>query len=209
MLHDCVERVHTTPLRMPRRLYSLVLLPCLSPTLRAQDVGFFGGYSYVRTTGVSSQEIGLHGWGAAASANLGPWGVVADFSNHYGANASDFAPIGSSGHGFTYLFGPRYSFRTIPRVTPFVHALFGGVRGVKVLPGPLATLCPVFPNCQGFLTQPETAFATALGGGIDVKATDHVWIRLAQVDYLRENFSNGALNSPRFSTGIVLRFGRR
>jgi hypothetical protein len=55
---------------------------------------------------------------------------------------------------------------------------------------------------------PETAFAMALGGGLDVKARNHLWIRLIQVDYIRQNFSDGAMNSPRISAGVVFRFGK-
>jgi hypothetical protein len=163
-------------------------------------VEFFGGYSFLRTAGTS-----LNGWNASVATNRGSWGIVADFSNHYGANAS-LPPIGVGFPGATYLFGPQYSLRAIPRATPFVHALFGEARGVRfsfLAGGP----CPG-PGCGGF-SQPETAFAMAFGGGIDVKAARHVSIRVAQVDYVyvRQNFSNRAVNSPRFSAGIVLRFG--
>ncbi len=184
-------------------LCCVAVLACITPDVRAQDVEFFGGYSFLRTTGTSYQKI-LNGWNASVATNRGSWGVVADFSNHYGANVSDLTPIGVGVPGATYLFGPQYSLRAIPRATPFVHALFGEARGVRFsfLAG---GACPG-PGC-GVLTQPETAFAMAFGGGIDVKAARHVWIRVAQVDYVRENFSNRAVNSPRFSAGVVLRFG--
>ncbi|HWU41187.1 MAG TPA: hypothetical protein VN203_26330, partial [Candidatus Acidoferrum sp.] len=191
---------------MRRLLLCSVLLLDFIPAARAQDVEFFGGYSYLRTS-AGDGGVGLNGWNVSATVNLlGSFGVVADLSQHYGAGSSPLAPVGRDGKGFTYLFGPQYSFRLVPHVTPFVHALFGGVQGQQVTIG---ALCPVSnPNCGPF-TQPETAFALGLGGGVDLKAFDHVWIRLAQVDYIRESFSNGAVNSPRFSAGIVFRFGKK
>ena len=188
----------------------LVLALFIAPSARAQDVQFFGGYSYLRTTGSHYENTGLQGWNAAAAINLGSLGFVADFSNHYGASTANFTPIGSRGHGSMYLFGPQYSVRLIPRVTPFVHALFGGVNGSKITLTAGGSLgpggqCPA-PACSGSLIAPERAFAMAFGGGLDVKLEHHLWIRLVQVDYVRQNFSNGAMTSPRVSAGVVLRF---
>jgi opacity protein-like surface antigen len=189
--------------------YSLVLSFCLAPTALAQGVGFFGGYSYLRTAGTNYERLGINGWNAAFSATLGSWGVVADFSNHYGASTNYFTPIGNKGRGTTYLFGPQYSLRGIPRVTPFVHALFGGVEGARVTPGPLGPggSCPA-PACSGFTIIHERAFAMALGAGLDIKVSDHLWLRPIQADYIRQNFSDGTMNSPRISAGIVFRFGK-
>jgi len=194
---------------MRTRISCLAVLACLAPAAIAQDVEFFGGYSHLRTTGTDYEHAGLNGWDAALSANIGPWGVVADLSNHYGASTNNFTPVGSGGHGFMYLFGPQYSFRLVPRVTPFVHALFGRVDGARETVAPLAPggACPS-PGCSGISIMPETAFAMAVGGGLDVKVRKHVWVRLIQADYIRQGFSLGAMNSPRISAGVVFRFGR-
>jgi opacity protein-like surface antigen len=186
-----------------------VLLLCLATTARAQDLELFGGYSFLQTTGANYEHAATSGWNAAASANFKSWGVVADFSNHYGASTNNFTPIGNRGHGTMFLFGPQYSFRLIPRVTPFVHALFGGVQGSRDTVGTLGPggSCPS-PECSGTSILPETAFAMAFGGGLDVKVWSHVWIRLIQADYIRQNFSNGAMTSPRISAGVVFRLGK-
>lgn len=188
----------------------VVLLLCLASTARAQNVELFGGYSFLETTGTNYEHAATNGWNAAASANFRSWGVVADFSNHYGASTNNFTPVGSGGRGTMFLFGPQYSFRAVPRVTPFVHALFGGVEGARVAVGPLGAggSCPS-PECSGTSIIPETAFAMAFDGGLDVKVRNHVWIRLIQADYIRQNFSNGAMNNPRISTGVVFTFGKR
>jgi len=195
---------------MHKYISCLVFLVCLAPAARAQDVEFFGGYSYLRTTGTNYENVGLNGWNVTLSANIKKsWGVVADFSNHYGASTNNFTPVGSGGHGTTFLFGPQYSFRRVPRVTPFVHALFGGVQGARIAAVPLGMggACPA-PGCSAFATTPETAFAMAFGGGLDVKVRNHVWIRIIQADFIRQNFSDGAMNSPRISAGVVFRVGK-
>jgi len=69
----------------------------------------------------------------------------------------------------------------------------------------------VDPGCAGPLLcyKSETALAMAFGGGLDVKATDRVWIRLFQLDYLRANLSLATQSDFRLSAGVVFRFGRR
>jgi len=187
----------------------LLLLACFTLPAHAQDIEAFAGYSYLRTTGAYVQHASLNGWNVELSANVRSWGVVADFSGHYGGNVNYFIPIGEDGRGLTFLFGPQYSFRKVPRVTPFVHALFGGVQAEQLAVVPAAGgACPA-PGCSSFPRFNETDFAMAFGGGIDFKVRDHVWIRAIQVDYVRQNFSSATMNSPRISAGIVYRFGKK
>ena len=94
-------------------------------------------------------------------------GIVADFSAHYGSH--DFTinceaiptprcvPLTGNAHAnlHSYLFGPRVSFR-VGRFTPFAPALFGAAH--------------ISEDAQSVgLSQSDTSFATALGGGIDYK----------------------------------------
>ena len=194
---------------MRTHISCLVVLVCLAPAALAQDVEFFGGYSHLQTTGTGGEHVGINGFDAALSANIGSWGVVADASNYYGASTNNFTPVGSGGHGLMYLFGPQYSFRLVPRVTPFVHVLFGRVDGARETVEPLAPggACPS-PGCSGISVTPEAAFAMAVGGGLDLKVRKHVWVRLIQADYIRQGFSLGATNTPRISAGVVFRLGR-
>jgi opacity protein-like surface antigen len=194
---------------MRAQISCLVVLVCLAPAALAQDVELFGGYSHLQTTATDGDHVGINGWDGALSANLRSWGVVADLSNFYGASTNNFTPVGSGGHGFMYLFGPQYSFRLIPHVTPFVHVLFGRVDGARETVEPFAPggACPT-SGCSGISTTPETAFAMAVGGGLDLKVHEHVWVRLIQADYIRQGFSISAVNSPRISAGVVFRLGR-
>lgn len=200
--------------RSPIGIYRFLaggLLFLLPAPARAQLQGeVFAGYSYLFSGDLRSGGIQQNGWDISVAGNLArSLGVVADFSNHYRIIPSGFSTIGTKGKGFTFLFGPRYSFRNLWRLTPFAHMLFGAIQGNKLVEGP-----PTPPCGQSVCIEPETAFAMALGGGLDAKATGHIWVRLFQLEYLRANLSPPVPFSPvqndlRFSTGIVFRFGKK
>ena len=88
---------------------------------------------------------------------------------------------------YTYMFGPTFTART-KRVTPFVHALFGGA------------------NIGGG-GDSGGAFSMALGGGLDVNAGSHVALRAVQADWLMLHSGGDTLSkNVRVSTGLVVRF---
>ena len=123
---------------MLKGLLWMIVVSCFPLTLLAQNTPraeLFAGYSYLRASDVLSERINQKGWELSAAANFTrSLGVVADFSNHYGSKPNVFTTIGSRGKGFTFLFGPQYSYRTVPRLTPFVRALFGGIHASKIVP---------------------------------------------------------------------------
>ncbi len=154
----------------------------LSFTAHAQDkVEIFGGYSYLRLDlSPAPSSVNLNGWEASGQYKVTSWlGGVADFSGDYGS----IAGVGTQFH--TFLFGPQISWPA--RVSPFAHVLVGGAH----ISGGGAS---------------DTAFASALGGGIDAKITDRFYWRLIQGDYLLSRFGDHTQNNARISSGIVFRF---
>ena len=165
----------------------------------AQDVhklDVFAGYSYVNlhpaTEGVDNVE--LHGGSASAAYNVNRWfGLVGDFGGYHAGN------IQNSGLGVnieTYLFGPRFSYRTSRRLTPFAQILFGGAHVNGDVLG-------AHPS--------DNAFAMAVGGGLDVKLSHRFSVRPVQVEYLQTRFNeisgpSVTQDSLRLSTGIVFHF---
>src|ERR1051325_6105372 len=97
----------------------LVLFACLP--VAAQDtpkVEVFGGYSWAGGN--------FHGWNTSVTGNLSKsFGLVADFSGHYGSELDGPIFVDEDAHSF--LFGPRFSHRG-KRLTPFAYALFGVTR---------------------------------------------------------------------------------
>ena len=184
-----------------RRLAGLLLvLLAGAVSLRAQsNVAVFGGYTYWHAgRDFSASGFSLNGWDASAEVG-GSWlGGVADFSRQYAS------PSGINENQYSLLFGPQFSVPHLPGVIPFAHALVGVVHGtdrVAVFGAP----CP--PFCSPFI-QTGNAFATALGGGLDIKALGPVWIRAAQVDYVHAQLNPDHHTQVRLSFGVVLRFGR-
>ncbi|HWN07976.1 MAG TPA: outer membrane beta-barrel protein [Pyrinomonadaceae bacterium] len=96
---------------------------------------------------------------------------------------------------YTLLFGPRVNFRNDSPLIPFAHALFGATRYNADFDGDDFT-CP---------DTNETAFAMALGAGLDIKASDRIDIRPIQVDYLPVFFDNRREDGIRFSAGVKIK----
>ncbi len=183
-------------------------------------VELFLGYSYLRA--VPSLSDGnrlawLNGGSASFAYNFTRhWGLVGDIGgfddSEVRINSTHTSPsvvVNSSGTVYTYLFGPRYSFRNNSRVTPFVQALFGGVHASEVTldskSGCTGVGCIPLPS--------ENSFAMTAGGGLDIRLNHHFALRLIQAEYMMTRFedhSTGASamqNDMRLSSGIVFRFG--
>ncbi len=163
----------------------------------------FGGYTYLRVGdgGIVSccgYNYSLNGWNASFEGKIAPLiGVVADFGQQYGTAVN--SSIGSSSlvvheHQTTALFGPQISI-PVPRVRPFAHALFGVDHFSD----------HAVSNAPATLTISSNHFATALGGGIDLKLSGRIWIRPVQMDWVRVSRPGGGFNQLRLSTGIVIR----
>lgn len=146
----------------------------------------------------------LNGWTGSVAYNVKPWfGVVADFTGVYGTPAipSDIVPttaVNLSMHAYSFLFGPRFSFRRSERWTPFVHTLFGRAHVGLVVGLPEITSLSI--------EVPESGFAMAIGGGLDAKVRKHFAIRLVQADYLMTHLLGSTQNNARIATGVVLRY---
>ena len=96
---------------------------------------------------------------------------------------------------YLLLGGPRFNWRNSSPFIPFAHALFGVARYHADFKNDDFT-CP---------DTNETAFAMALGGGLDIRAGNHVDIRAAQVDYLPVFFDHGREDGLRFSAGVKIK----
>lgn len=197
---------------MPRALLVALLCAGAVATLPlpsvAQGGEIFGGYSYLRSN--TGSGFNANGWEGSLTGNFNRFfGLEVDLSDHYNS------PPASTGftNNFSFLFGPHFALRVLPKVAPFAHVLVGGTRGsettVFVCPAG-SNACPIGGPCSCPTSGPQhqTALTTALGGGMDVQAARFVWIRVIQADYLREQFTGNPQNDVRLSFGIVLRFSR-
>jgi opacity protein-like surface antigen len=129
-------------------------------------------------------------------------GLVADLGANTIGTVNGYALNNTT---FTYLFGPRFNWR-VSRFTPYVQTLVGGARFSNAY-DPSST-SPV-------LGVSENHFAAAIGGGVDVRLTDHIALKPIQVEYLMTQLPsefanvNQVQNNLRYSAGVVFRFGSK
>ena len=130
----------------------------------------------------------LHGGSTSVAYNFNRYfGLVADVGGYANSRITLLDPAGSQtfdsdGRAFTYLFGPRVSFRKYEHFTPFFEALFGGAHASSVT----VSGCTGDPTCT--VLPSENSFAGLLGVGFDIKITRHVAWRLVEGDFLATRF---------------------
>ena len=98
---------------------------------------------------------------------------------------------------YTVLGGPRFNWRNSSVFIPYAHALFGATRSTADFKDDDFT-CP---------DTSKTGFAMALGAGLDIRASDSIDIRAAQVDYMPVWFGDGHRREDglRFSAGVKIK----
>ena len=181
---------------------------------------FYGGYAYQRANnnaasfdqnGAASFKGGQVVFGTrdqnyngfTAEFNQNVWrhvGLVTSFTGTYSnepyVNVITGRSFGARTQRYDLLFGPRYNFRT-SGVTPFVEAM-AGFEHMRVK----------FNDNVTNAARADTAFAMALGGGLDVHAGEHLDIRAIQADYLPTFFNSTHQNNYRVGAGVKVKFGQ-
>lgn len=198
-------------------LAAVLVTAFFASTAQAQSIRLFGGYSYARPS-LTQSEAGcvpgpgtacalvivppkavttnpnLNGWEVSATLKLIPFvGMTADFSEHTGTG------LGASSAKYrTYLFGPELRFPG--PISPFAHILLGGAH--------VSTTTASISDSpyNAVLGAKDTAFASAIGGGIDLKVLPFIAVRPIQIDFLTTRFGSSSQNQPRISAGLVLHF---
>lgn len=182
-------------------IFPILLLSAVGRTQIPTGGNVFFGYSYSRGqifNGNAVANVNMNGWEGSAEGRFLPWlGVIADFDWHYGGHnfigCTGLActpkrfVLNASRH--TVLFGPRASI-TYGRYTPFAEFLLGVAHQ---------------SDTGGGISNSDTTFSRAFGGGLDYKLVKGVAWRV-QADDVHTSFFHGGQNDLRISTGIVFRF---
>jgi outer membrane protein OmpA-like peptidoglycan-associated protein/opacity protein-like surface antigen len=189
-----------------------------NPRTNYPKLEWFLGYSFWRAlpTSTNNRIAYLHGGSTSLAYNFNHWlGLAADFAGFNNTRLTLSTPTGSetidaNGSAYTFMAGPRVSYRHYERITPFAQALFGGAHASPVT----ASHCGNDPSCTPLAS--DIAFAAMFGAGLDIKITHHIAWRAIEADYLLTRFKDpsstngqdrGWQNNVRLSSGIVLRFG--
>lgn len=212
-----------------RRLISLAMLiaACASISLAQSDdynkYDIFVGYSHNRVdTGIGDDDPqlddvfdereGFHGFNASVTGNISRYiGLKGDLSGHWKKKTF---PIGTTASVeldsslWNFLGGVQIKDNSKEaRFKPFAHALVGGAHA-KVNGNFSNDVCiAVFPSpCPADFEDSDTGFAAALGGGLDIRASDRIDIRAFQFDYNPTRvFDGGTQHNFRIGVGVVFR----
>lgn len=173
------------------RLAATLVAALGSTSAAAQDASrndVFAGYSML----VAGGENTFHGWHAALGWGLSRrLGLVLDVSGHSGDSG-----LGDDVDVLSVMAGPRLVLGG-GRIRPFLHVIGGLVRsraGIDVF--------------EVDITESATDLGAAAGGGFDVGFGDRWALRLAG-DYRAVKTDSDTVTDPRFSAGVVYRFGAK
>ena len=182
---------------------------------------FFGGYSHNRIdTGIGDDDPalddivdereGFHGFEASATGNLSRYfGLKFDFSGHF---KSTTFPVGNAPGAnvdidsrlFNFLGGVQIKDNaTESTVKPFAHALVGAAHTRNSLRFNQQGCIAIFPSPCTDQSVNETGFGGAFGGGLDIRASERIDIRVIQFDYNPTRLFDSTQHNFRIGVGIV------
>jgi opacity protein-like surface antigen len=179
-----------------RKLFILfgfaLLVSSVAQAQETRGMEISGQYQYVRIyPGQGAPSSSCQGAGGTFAVNMNSWlGLVGDVG---GCRVTGL-PSGTSSHEINYLFGPRLTYRTHGRLTPYAQVLFGGERATA--------------SATGVPSVSTNAFAMTFGGGADVQLTRHLAFRAIQFEYLYTHFGGAKQNNLRIQSGLVYHFGK-
>jgi opacity protein-like surface antigen len=216
---------------MRTAIFTIILTAIASIAAVAQDDyrkgEFYIGYSHGRVetggvgpatqanTGIDDKQA-FHGFNASGVYNVTRYfGIKGDVSGAYNNTRFSF-PVTTGASTQTVSFDSDrslYNFlggvqvkdnSTEKRVKPFAHALAGIAKSRNSVSALTCTSTALI-NCAQINSQNESGFAMAFGGGVDVRVSDRIDLRLVQVDYNPITFDERTTNNFRFGIGIVIK----
>jgi len=189
-----IPRLAGIPVRTVALCFAVFCFSALASAqgfFKAPEVNIFAGYSLLRLDTQPlgfSKTLNLNGGNLEVSLpNLYKGlGFAVDFSGHHSPEAEQFH----------FLIGPQYRFE-VKGLDFFAHGLVGKTR----------TRLLELGTSQ---FQPSTlSYSVALGGGLDIPIGKRFSIRPIQADYLVSSEFGDKRHNVRYSTGVVVRFGRK
>lgn len=153
------------------------------------------GYSYMNQSfSVPFSASASNGIDGSFTYNLSPmFGIKAGVSDYFAGSSKVL-----SGNQFIFAVGPVVKYRA-SKFQPFGEALIGVAHD----------------SYSGFANGGQSAFATVLGGGLDIVLSKSFTLRAAEVDYVLTNYAgvndkgfyfNSSQNNVKIGTGLVFTF---
>lgn len=201
-----------------------IILACASIAAAQSDYKkfeFFGGYSHNRIdTGISdddpdfgdiiNEREGFNGFNTSITGNVTRYvGLKFDFSGHFKSRSIPFANVNNAidinSRVYNFLGGVQIKDNSSETTfKPFVHGLFGAAHARNRVDISEQGCIAIFPSpCPTDFTEKETGWAAAFGGGIDIRASERIDIRVIQVDYNPTGLFDRTQHNFRIGVGIV------
>jgi hypothetical protein len=150
----------------------------------------FGGYSHL--------TFSSSGLGFANSTEMNGWDVALTIPHIYqglGITADASGDYSTALEQYNYMIGPQYKWE-FNRFRFVGHVLYGRAQTRVREPG------------STFIEPSDRQRVIALGGEVDVPLSDRFSIRAVQADYLAASAFGSNRSSFRFSTGLIVKFGK-
>jgi Outer membrane protein beta-barrel domain len=161
---------------------------------------------------VIDERTGFNGFNVAATGNVTRYvGIKFEFSAHF--NSKDFPINGGSleteSRLYTFVGGVQLKDNSRQDVAkPFGHALFGVARGT--VNACLRGFTNDIPPCGNEPRPPgprpffeETGFTAVIGGGLDLRVSEHFSVRTFQLDYNPTRLGDETQHNFRVGAGLV------
>ena len=193
-----MRKIFRTLLLMGAATFTTTLLHGQQPVAGASHVETDLALTYSAQR--SNQTNGASFWQQGGALDLSAqfyrgWGIA---MNVAGERASNINNSNVNLTMVTATFGPRYTWSPPSRkLAVFGQGLIGEAFGSD----------SIFPTPRGAETD-EHSFALQVGGGVDLRLSRHLAVRLLQADWLRTQFPNASTNvqnNLRLGAGVVIR----
>ena len=199
---------------------AMTILACASLAAAQSDdykkFDLFAGYSHnfinntIGAEGFGDDPQGYPGFNASVTGNVSRYvGLKFDFSGHFKNRTILFGPVvnGIDLHSRLYNILGGVQIKDNSSETtfkPFVHVLAGAAHMRNRVDINNDVCIAIFPvPCPGDFTEKDTGFAAAFGGGLDVRVSDRIDIRILQLDYLPTRRFDDTQQTLRVGIGIV------
>ncbi len=160
---------------------------------------------------------GFNGLELSGVGNLNRYvGLKGDFSAHFkdfefnvprvGTTPATGFKVDASIYNFLGGVQVKDNSKEGSRFRPFGHALIGVAHQRAKVDNSFfsSAFCgQLGVDCRQDFGESETGFAAAIGGGLDIKATERFSVRAFQVDYNPNRLGGSTQNNFRFGIGIV------
>lgn len=162
---------------------------------------------------VSNDRESFNGFEVSGVGNISRYvGIKGDFSGNYKnyefdvprfgtVNARDQLKIKASVYNFLGGIQVKDNLKQGSRFRPFMHALVGVAHARSKVDTSFCNRQTV--DCDDDLSESNTGFAAAIGGGIDIRASNRILIRAIQFDYNPNHIGGSTQNNFRIGVGIV------